>query len=473
MYYFLIGLIAASIVLFLFETGYVLSHSTNRLHSMLILYLIACFVNNGGYLLEMTSNTMEAAYVATRVLYIGKSYIALALFVIVLNLCRVKYNKKFLVSVFIMQSIFMMIVVSNSVHGLFYSSISHTDSGLFPHNVYGHGPVYYVFQILQIVYCIVALVIGFRAIKRFQTHEEKLQIVVLIGAPMTSMIGFATFMLFDTKGFDTTNIGICIGSIAMMITLFKFNLIDATEMVKTEVVDNFKDGLCVIDSFGEVGYVNESARNLFPRVDVDKNVLDEIVNASQKGTIYERNGHYYNISENKLYQRNVYRGILYQMDDITDERKHAAELEAAMNKANAANEAKSMFLSNMSHEIRTPMNAIVGMTDILLRNEKLDDEQSYYLNNIKDSGNALLSIINDILDFSKIESGKMELVEAEYNPRNMLENLDILFKTRLGEKSVQLITEIDNKLPRLLYGDELRIRQVILNIMNNAIKYTE
>ena len=148
------------------------------------------------------------------------------------------------------------------------------------------------------------------------------------------------------------------------------------------------------------------------------------------------------------------------------------KVEMEKEKAESANEAKSAFLSNMSHEIRTPMNAIVGMTDILLREEQSKQTREY-LNNIKNSGAALLTIINDILDFSKIESGKMEIVEEEYEPMSMFHDLSMIFLNRIGEKRIELLYDIDKDMPRKLYGDGQRLRQVIINLMNNAIKFTE
>lgn len=141
-------------------------------------------------------------------------------------------------------------------------------------------------------------------------------------------------------------------------------------------------------------------------------------------------------------------------------------------KAEAASKAKSTFLSSMSHEIRTPMNTIVGMTEVLLREEH-SKETREYLNNIKVSGESLLTIINDILDFSKIESGKMDIVENTYNPIAMLNDLKMMFENRVLDKPIELIYQIDNNIPEVLFGDEHRLRQVIINLVNNAIKFTD
>lgn len=148
------------------------------------------------------------------------------------------------------------------------------------------------------------------------------------------------------------------------------------------------------------------------------------------------------------------------------------KLRVEKERADEANEAKSAFLSNMSHEIRTPMNAIVGMTDILLREDQTPSTREY-LNHIKNSGEALLTIINDILDFSKIESGKLEVIEEEYEPMSMFHDLTMIFLNRIGGKKVELLYDIDRNMPAKLYGDGQRLRQVVINLMNNAIKFTE
>ena len=129
------------------------------------------------------------------------------------------------------------------------------------------------------------------------------------------------------------------------------------------------------------------------------------------------------------------------------------------------------FLANMSHEIRTPMNAVIGFAEMALR-EDMSDAARNYINQIKTSSNALLTIINDILDYSKIESGKMELVPVEYEPLQLIEDVADIIMTRLVDKDVELLIDVNPDIPSKLEGDTIRIRQILINICNNATKFT-
>ena len=137
-----------------------------------------------------------------------------------------------------------------------------------------------------------------------------------------------------------------------------------------------------------------------------------------------------------------------------------------------ASKTKSEFLSNMSHEIRTPINAILGMDEMILRESK-DENILEYAENLRHAGNSLLGIVNDILDFSKIEAGKMEIIPVEYALSSLLNDLVNMVKPRLEKKNLQLETNVNEKIPSILYGDEIRIKQVVTNILTNAVKYTE
>lgn len=150
--------------------------------------------------------------------------------------------------------------------------------------------------------------------------------------------------------------------------------------------------------------------------------------------------------------------LLKEISEKNEELKQAAQL-------------KSNFLANMSHEIRTPMNAVIGMAEMALRGD-IPEEERGYINQIKTSGRSLLAIINDILDFSKIESGKMEINEAEYAVMSIINDTVNIVMTRIGEKDITLVVDADPEIPFTLYGDDIRIKQVLVNFANNAVKFT-
>jgi two-component system sensor histidine kinase/response regulator len=157
--------------------------------------------------------------------------------------------------------------------------------------------------------------------------------------------------------------------------------------------------------------------------------------------------------------------------DITQQKHAEAELKAAKQSADAASQAKSQFLANMSHEVRTPMNAIIGMTELVL-NSPLQPKQAEYLKMVLQSGESLLSVINDVLDFSKVESGKVELEELPFGLRDCLGDAVKSLALRAHDKKLELALDVDSDVPDWLVGDPSRLRQIVVNLVNNAIKFT-
>ncbi len=191
--------------------------------------------------------------------------------------------------------------------------------------------------------------------------------------------------------------------------------------------------------------------------------------------IQHKNGQYISVRTKCLFVNENYNGtpVMYSIfTDITDMVKMNEQLREAKEAALAATKAKSNFLASMSHEIRTPMNAIMGMSDLILLDKSSSNSNIEYARNISTACRSLLGIINDILDISKIESGKLTLTVVTYNFIEMINDVITMIKLRAQDKYLDFFVHIDPKIPSEMTGDEIRLKQILLNILSNAVKYT-
>ena len=211
----------------------------------------------------------------------------------------------------------------------------------------------------------------------------------------------------------------------------------------------------------------EQAGRLYQLIEQGQFARSELLLQRRDGTVF-----WARLTGRAIEPGSLARGVVWTIEDISEERAAADAMLAARVMAEEAARAKSEFLANMSHEIRTPMNAIIGMTHLALKTE-LSPRQRDYLGKIQSSSQHLLSIINDILDFSKIEAGKLEIEQSPFLLDRLLENLANLVTEAASAKGIELIVDVASDVPTALIGDSLRLGQILINFVNNAIKFTE
>ncbi len=481
MYIFFNILQVLGIVVLFAEALYLVNQRTSRQQIRMLLLMIALLINFVGYLFELQAGTKEQALQALKFSYLGKPIIVLTMFLFIMDYCKVRMPG-WLPSVLSCFHIGIIgLVMTCEKHSLFYSSIEYTKAGVFPHLVLKYGPVSVIYHIGLICYVTAMVVACARKYIHVISEGERKRMLAFFSILAIMSVGWAGYMFNWFGGYDSTLVAYLISVIILSIFLYKDKILETLSMAQDQAIDELSSGLVVLDSDNTVIYYNKKARELYPFDDVNAlpAVMEELDNCIIEKKDIEHDNRVYNVSSRLLTKQNVYFGKMYVFNDITDSFRYARNakeqadiMKGLKERAEAANQAKSTFVSNITHEIRTPMNAIVGMTEILLR-ENLPEQDRGYLVNIKNSGNALLNIVNDILDFSKMESGKMELVEEEYEPMQMFSDLSMIFLTRIGDKDMEILFDIDENMPQKLYGDGLRIRQVIINIVNNAIKFTE
>ena len=447
----------------------------NRVVQDLLLANIGCLVMNAAYLVQLNAQGYEAAFLAWRISNLGNVFFYYFFVFFVLDYLQIKYPKGLRAAWAAFEFFGILCLWSDRLVQLIASgrggapnmpgSVTAPGTGVLYMIRYGH-------ICLELLGGIAYVLFGM-----FKTRvaRERRNLILISAAQVVIFVSLIVRMCVRMP-FDVTPLLGALSLLTIVLSVIRGEFFTVADRGRDWIFEHIEDAFVIVDTMYGYRDSNTYANGIFPELAeykkssrVPEAVYRLFRSAEKRVQLGEK---YYERMVTPLSQGNEFVGYCLLLMDVTENHRLLEELVDAKDRAESANRAKSAFLSNMSHEIRTPMNAVVGMTEILLR-EKHSEKETGYLHNIKNSGLALLTIINDILDFSKIESGKLEIVEEEYLPASMFSDLRMIFQNRIGEKEIELQFEIDSRLPVKLYGDSMRLRQVNINIANNAIKFTE
>lgn len=480
MFYVLVGTHIFGIALMIYSLFIMFRGESTYAQKLVIYFMVAELVQNAGYLLELSSKSLEEALLAVKFEYIGSSLVAIFYMMFIRHYCGLRERIAFERMLLLGALIVVIMVWTTPKHDFYYREIAFSTEGLYPHLVLTYGPGFYIYTIVSVV--IPWIVVVHALVYTMLTERQRSKQSNLIWISLGTMFAFVIFVLYLVgvfpNGYDPTALTMALMLSLMVIFIWNRKDFNLTRAAANTVLNSLGDCMITLDEGYKVLIYNSAAKAMFPELTIYQPV-EQIPNFPihffEGETRYEfeiGDKHYEGHIRPLEDFEHVVRGYTVLLTDITSTYEYIKELNEMREKAEEANRAKSDFLANMSHEIRTPMNAVVGMSELIIeesRGRKMYD----YACNIKSAALNLLSIINDILDLSKVEAGKMELVEDEYYVEVLVQDTVNLVQMAAEQKGLKMSVHISDDIPHLLCGDEGRIRQVLINILNNSIKFTK
>ena len=480
-------------LLSLIATYFLLNNVSNKRSSYYVVLFTLIAIVCLAYFAYSSATEAGMALTANQFSYIDGTFVQMFFLFCVLDICGIQVKKSFGIPLVLGNLFFILVVFTTVRSGLLYKGY---EIGFYngSANIQAEfGPLHSVFLFWVIFNTLIPIgVIVYSIIRR-----KKISYLYTTALGILEMATVATYFIERAfhLGFDILPCSYVLMEYVILVIIQRIALYDGSQIVIYNSEDRREYGYIIFDT--KKNYVGSSkvARYYFPELDdlkIDRQVNDGFIKTDfvdrldvsliekESSKVYSRAGRevvctfkpYRHGNKNKVY------GYIVEIRDDTEQQQLIQklnnvndELEKAVENANSASRAKSDFLANMSHEIRTPINAVLGMNEIALR-ECQDDSIIPYLNDIQSAGKTLLYLINDILDFSKIEAGKIDIIESNYELDELISDVKKLVEVKAIEKNLELNFFVDQNLPSVLCGDGNRIRQIMINILNNAVKYT-
>ena len=460
---------------------YVMLQPASKEQRIMLFFSTCTVLMMAGNVVAVMGSANDACYAGLMITYFGGTHFGLCFLLIASVILHYEIKAVYKVILAAINVGFTIFALTDFKNDLFYKSLIYEYDGFISKRNISFGWAFFVFIGWLVLYIFLTLFMILKVRKRnpkvFGNVKNVLILYVMAG--IFSYLGSFISTIFKL-GVDLTAIGIFISQIILLLLIFKFRIYPTGQKTEEVILDNVEDMFVAVDEQGRFAFANECAiRNLdFPDGNMYGIPLKQIggkvmeILSLKNGDRYKVNGNTYVLNILNTEKGSSRNNIVRWFSNVTKEEDFVMEATRLKEEADRANQAKSDFLAHMSHEIRTPINAVIGMNELILRETDRNDIKGYASNSLR-AGKTLLTVINDILDYSKIEAGKLNIVEAEYDTAQMFRDLLLMTDLRAKRKKLELIADVDSNLPSRLFGDEVRVKQVISNLLTNAVKYTE
>lgn len=428
-----------------------------------------------GYYYEFCAVALSDAYCAITLEYFYFCFAPVFLLHFIILYSDSKLNRIF-VRIFTVYEIatYIIIIHSKIITGPFFRAIYVVKSQGTSYISIVPGILYRINDIVNLIWSIWLVYLTFNGYIKHKKENRPELLLINIGS-IIPCVGYISDMLGTCGHYPSSIIYNILAEIIFEFIVFHYNMFDTVEQAKNDYIHDMDEGVVVTNANDESVFHNPAVEKIFTDVDWTDNVeiSEDAIDFMKKNRAgFASNDRFYNWHCSDLINNGRCEGYIYTIIDVTDDYEYTNQLMTLKDEALRASRVKNIFIANTSHEIKTPINSILGMNEMISRKD-LTPEIRKYSENIRMSGYSLLSLINDIMDLSKLEAGKLHIIQEKYDPDNVIYESVNMIRGMLTGRHLGLKAAVSPDMPSILFGDDIRIRQCIVNVLKYSVEHTE